>query len=213
MRQVVVFGLLSVLLSACAVGNKYDYRATTPELRASSSGTVAVGVQDRRFYVLNNDKQVNFVGLQRGGWGNPFDVTTLSGGALADDFAQTIVDALKKNGIAARTVLLAPQEGRESALQAITGTGAERALLVTLHEWKSDNYLNVALIYNLSAEVLDARGKVLAESLLEGRDDLGAGVGFNLSTAVGGLVVDGYKRVLSTLLNDEKIIAALASAP
>lgn len=213
MRQALVSALLLFLLSACAVGNKYDYRAATPELQARSSGAVAVGVHDKRSYVLSNDKGPNFVGLQRGGYGNPFNVGTLSGHALADDFAWVIVDALRKNDIEASAVRLSPQDGRESALQVIDGADAERVILVTLEEWKSDNFMNVALIYSLSAEVLDERGRVLAATRQQGRDALGAGVGFNLSTAVGGLVIKRSKQVLNALLNDEKIVAALASAP
>lgn len=213
MRQVIVSVMLLFLLSACAIGNKYDYRAATPELLAGSSGAVAVGVHDKRLYIVNNDKRPNFVGLQRGGFGNPFDVTTRSGNALADDFAQTIVDALAKNDVAASTVALSPQIGRMSALQAMALAGAERAIFVTLHEWKSDNFINVALRYDLLAEVLDNQGRVLAETQLQGRNALGAGVGVNLSTAVGDLVVEGYSQILSALLNDEKIVAALASAP
>jgi len=210
MRQVVVSVLMLFLLSACAIGNKYDYRAVPPELLARSSAAVAVGVHDKRLYIVTNDKRPDFVGLQRGGFGNPFDVTTRSGGALADDFAQSIVDALGKNGVEAKTVVLSSQVGRMSALQTMAGAGAERAIFVTLDEWKSDNFMNVALIYNLSAEVLDSQGRVLAETRLQGRDALGAGLG---ATAVGNLVVAGYSRILSNLLNDEEIVAALAAAP
>lgn len=208
MRQVVSV-LLLFLLPACTVGNTYDYR-TAPELRARSSGTVAVGVHDKRLYIVSNDKQPDFVGLQRGGFGNPFEVTTRSGAALADDFAQTIVDALSRNGIAASTVALSPQDGRKAAMQTMAGTGAERAIFVTLDEWKSDNFINVALVYNLSAEVFDSQGKVLAETRRQGRDALGAGLG---ETIVGNLVADGYMRILGALLNDERIVAALGSAP
>jgi hypothetical protein len=211
MRHALIPVMLWFLLSACAVGNQYDYRADVPELAVTSSGAIAVGVQDKRRYIVSGDKSPNFVGLQRGGFGNPFDVTTQSGAPLASDFADTIVDALAQKGITATAVTLEPQSPRNPVIRALAGAGG-RSLLVTLNEWKSDNFVNVALIYNLSAEVFDAAGNVVAENRLTETDSLGAGGGLNLSASVGGLVGRNYKRILETLLNDEKIVAALAAA-
>ena len=65
--------LALLLIGGCAVGVRHQYDSATPQINAASGGKATVAAQDRRAYVLNGDKQENFVGLSRGGYGNPFD--------------------------------------------------------------------------------------------------------------------------------------------
>lgn len=65
------------------MGNKHQYIGSDPELLVTTTYATAVAVQDRRPYVLDGDKDADFVGIQRGGFGNPFDVITTSGRPLA----------------------------------------------------------------------------------------------------------------------------------
>ncbi|MEH6548066.1 MAG: hypothetical protein V7701_16640, partial [Sneathiella sp.] len=81
-----------ILLSACAVGNKYDYKDQPIDLAASSDQKIGVSVVDQRIYIVSGEKPADFVGLQRGGFGNPFDVNTKSGGPMADSFAFAIAE-------------------------------------------------------------------------------------------------------------------------
>jgi hypothetical protein len=179
-----------------------------PDLQARSSAKVAVGVQDKRSYVVTNDKTPNFVGLQRGGYGNPFDVTTASGQPLASDFARSIVSGLEIRKIAAHTVAIPPGTTRKVAIQSLVGKGAKRSLLVTLIEWKSDTMVNLALYYDLSAEVLDTGGKVVAQSARQGREAI-AGSFWNAPAAARANVPHFYRKLLADLLNDKKIVNAL----
>ena len=57
-----------------------------------------LAVQDFRPYVLNGDEEPGFVGLQRGGYGNPFDVTTLTGRPMTEDMAEAMVKGLSDVG-------------------------------------------------------------------------------------------------------------------
>src|ERR1043165_6626851 len=86
--------LVLLLIGGCAVGVRHQYDSATPQINAASGGKATVAAQDRRAYVLNGDKQENFAGLSRGGFGNPFDVRTESNQPLADDFGRTIQRAL-----------------------------------------------------------------------------------------------------------------------
>ncbi|MGH8534209.1 MAG: hypothetical protein ACREV1_16215 [Gammaproteobacteria bacterium] len=70
--------LISLVLVGCAFGRKQDYLQAHPVLELTHKARLAVGVQDRRPYILDHDKDEDFVGLQRGGYGNPFDVGTQS---------------------------------------------------------------------------------------------------------------------------------------
>lgn len=205
-----IFALAAVqmLLSGCAVGNKYDYRSQSLDLPISSGGSVAVAVSDQRPYVVGGDKTAVFVGLQRGGWGNPFDVETLSQGALADDFAATIAAALEAKGITVKPVMVAPAVNGKKAVQALAASGADKSLLVSLREWKSDTMQNVAMIYDVKAQVLDARGNPIAENAVYGRDNLG-GDFWDPPSHARAAVPQAYRRILETLLGDPKIVDAL----
>jgi hypothetical protein len=189
--------LAALAASGCAVGNKHNY-SMAPELGVQGARSIAVGAQDVRPYVVSKDKTPDFVGLQRGGFGNPFDVTTESGRPLADDVAGAIAASLSRRGFKATTVAVAPAgaDARQLASQA----GAERVALVSIHEWKSDTFQNTALLYELVLRVFDANGTELANNRVTGRDNLG-GSAWNPPAHAKGAVPEAYRRKLEELFN------------
>jgi hypothetical protein len=200
--------LAAMALSACAVGNQHDYLSATPQLTAQGNGSIAVAVQDQRPYILDHDKSENFCGLYRGGFGVPFDITTLSKNPLAADFRRTIISALKSKGFAAEAVDTAPGLSEEDVKQALIAADKDRALLIIIKEWKSDTYLNTGLLYDLTATVLNRTGAVTAENniLAATRENLGPAA---LPRDARLAVARAYQARLETLLNDPKIVAAL----
>lgn len=117
-------------------------------------------MQDRRPYVLDHDKAESFVGIQRGGYGNPFDVSTQSGQPLAADMAKTLASALGD----ATTVPISPNQSRADAVRALQSFGKPASLLLTLREWKVDTMIGATLHYDVTMEAIAADGSVLAES-------------------------------------------------
>ena len=85
---------------------------------------------------------------------------------------------------------------------------ADRFLYVFYSEWKSDTYANVALIYDISARVLDGRGTVLAESNVSGRDHLG-GSFFNPPAHAAEAVPVAFRQKLEQLLGSPDVASAL----
>src|SRR5437899_535946 len=99
MVRVVLLSLLCVVVfGGCAVGVKHQYDNITPETKFQTRAKIAVGVHDQRNYVVYGQKSPTFVGLSRGGFGNPFDVNTASGQALANDFRNSIANGLSRAG-------------------------------------------------------------------------------------------------------------------
>ena len=131
-RVFIVF-LAAYALSACAIGNTYDYRKATPSLKSSSSRSMSVGVLDQRPYVLSSNKPPSFVGLQRAGYGNPWDVNTDSGGAMADEFAAVIASVYK-----AKVTQLPVRTPEGKAIDLLKSSGATRLLLVSIIEFKGN---------------------------------------------------------------------------
>lgn len=200
--------LFALVVSGCAVGNKYDYESQIPELAITSKSDISVSVQDQRPYVVSGDKTPQWVGMQRGGYGNPFGVHTASGDPLADDFADTIVKALKQRGITAKSLHTSPSLSSKPAIKALAASGSDKLLLVSLQEWKTDTYMNVALIYDVTAEVFDGQGRPIARNAAKGREDLG-GDFVNPPGHAMKAVPPAYRRILETLLDSQQVINAL----
>src|SRR5687767_6213277 len=136
--------LAAFAATGCAIGNKHSY-TMGPDLSMDGTRSVAVAAQDARPYVLNKEKSGDFVGLQRGGFGNPFDVTTESGKPLAEDFAAAIAGALSRRGFKATAVGVAPSAALPDVRALASQARTERVALVSIHEWKSDTYQNTEI--------------------------------------------------------------------
>jgi hypothetical protein len=213
--------VICLFLGACAVGNKHEYSGPGPEMIVPSSNSVAVGVHDQRPYVVSGDKTGTFVGLTRGGFGNPFDVTTASGNPLADDFRATIAQVFKRNGVSVKEIAIQPTESASDARQALITLGQARSLLLTLTEWKSGTSMRgTFLTYDVHLVVLDSGGKALADKTLRGSDDLGRPrkmeereAGDSSATTLVGhakeVIPRAYKKKLEELLTSTEIKQAL----
>jgi hypothetical protein len=204
MRIVLLVGIVATL-GACAFGQTYNYSNAPVTLQGlSATGSIAVGVQDRRSYILSGNKQEKFVGLMRGGFGNPFDVNTPSGGPLAIDIRDALVASLRTKNATVVPVVIHPSETPERAKETLLATKAHRLVLVRMNEWKSDTYMNMALLYDVSLDVMDDKGNVLAKNALNGRDNLGTQLISQEATAT-----NAFASKMSLLFENDKIIAAL----
>lgn len=164
-----------LFLSGCAVGNTHTYDTAKPEISAASGSKLTVGVQDQRPYVVNGAKSPTFVGLSRGGFGNPFDINTTSGQPLADDFSKAIQSALQAKGVDVSVVSTTAGIDGQIVVKQLVNAG-NKAILVVLREWKSDTYSSTSLHYDISAMVFDVNGKRLSSKKIKGSENLGGSV-------------------------------------
>ena len=146
MRAIFATLVISMLTGGCAIGVQHDYNLPDAQLNIDTKESVAVAVQDRRPYVVSGDKTQDFVGLSRGGFGNPFDVTTLSGKPLANDIASSIAAAFRARKIPVTQVTVAPVDDDAKVQAALGAAKTGRSVLVTLFEWKADTYMVTQLI-------------------------------------------------------------------
>lgn len=207
-RHIVALISVAILASACAIGNQYDYRAGSAKVPDTGDSSIAVAVTDLRSYVLSGEKPASFVGLQRGGFGNPFNVTTASGAPMATDFAELIRSSFAANDTAVDVIPLNPGAGVEAALGAYRDSEADRLLLLEVHEWKTDVYAQVTVHWNLTAKVFDRSGRQLAKESIEGTGGTGT-IGGLSDEAKGRIAATEASRLLGELLDRPAIKAAL----
>lgn len=200
-------GLAGLLfLGGCAYGVKHDYQRPL-DLGIATSATVAVGTLDHRPYIVNGQKGENFVGLSRGGFGNPFDVTTQSGKPLASDISGSIVASMKGKGVNAKTVELKPAISDDQAMTALRAAGAQKSVLLTLLEWKGDSMINVGLTYDFTLRVFDADGKQLTLKPQQGRENLGSADPFSPGGTA--QVLPRFQRMMELLFQEPDVMKAL----
>jgi hypothetical protein len=175
MLKLLMIVLALTNLAGCAIGNKQDYRNAVPTLTTVGHQRVAVGVQDLRPEVVSKSVDEDYLGMQRGGFGNPFRVHTRSGQPLADEMATLLTKALKSRGSRADPVHLAPSLNRDQVAAMLKATKADKSLLLTLKDWESDTYVGTELRYDAEMKVLGKSGNVLASKTIKGTDQLGSG--------------------------------------
>ncbi|MEQ8267740.1 MAG: hypothetical protein RH982_11120 [Parvibaculum sp.] len=209
LKKLLTLVFVASLASGCAVGQKIDYSqqySTIPEIARGT--TVSLGVQDLRPYVLSGERKSNFVGVQRGGFYNPFDVTTTSGRPLADDLLQAFTNTLKGAGTVVTGTTIASSATPEMAVATLSGKGSDRALYIFFKEWKSDSFSDSWVLYDITAQVFDKNGKMLGESHLQGKDAISSSAALASSDAKNS-ITSAFQLKIKELLSSPEIIAAL----
>ncbi len=112
-------------------------------------------------------------GLQRGGYGNPFDVRTASELSLAEDMTKALASALAQAGGIVTSIKISPSMSRAEIIRLFQTNNAEKAILLSLYEWKADTAVRTEIIYDVEMEALDNKGDVLARKRAQGKDQLG----------------------------------------
>ncbi len=148
-RYAAIFAPL--VLAGCVVGQSISggYVPTASAV-APAGQEVQLVVTDDRAAVKSGDKAVHYVGRYRGGFGNPFDVSTPNKEPLATVLARDLTAELAALGYRAGAA------------------GAPRSLKVSIVEWNFDGYQNGKFWYDLDVRVLDAAGQSLARKRVSG---------------------------------------------
>lgn len=192
-------------ITGCAIGNQYDYRNKEIALPVTGNSQVGLAVVDNRPYVVSGDKPANYVGIQRGGFGNPFNVTTISGDSLANDFAGSLKSALSKNGFEVNSLQLSSPDSSVVA-NLVKSNGSSKNIILKVNEWKTDAMMNLRLIYDLELAIMDKQGNVLATASDSG-DEVISGAGFESGNARN--VTSSFETKISRLFNTSTILTSL----
>ncbi|HEU0196056.1 MAG TPA: hypothetical protein VFQ88_02425 [Nevskiaceae bacterium] len=205
----VLFVVIASTVSGCAIGHKQDFSNLPAALTYTGNDTLAVAVDDRRPYVLDDDKPASFVGLQRGTYGVPFNVLTQSGAPLAVDMSRSLAATFDAAGFSAEIVPTVIGEDAGDARARLLVARPHRGVLLTLDQWETDTYKRGTLKYALTLAVYDTTGKTLAAERTQGREELGGSL-INPAGHARTAVEAAFKRMLSALLDTPAVAKALA---
>jgi hypothetical protein len=111
-------------------------------------------------------------------------------------------------GYAVSTVVTQPRRTRAQITTALAQTGAERLILLTVNEWATDTYNSTDLSYDLTLEVLDGSGRLLARSAVKGEDRLGMSL-FNPPAVAREAAPKALQTKLGTLINNARVAATV----
>lgn len=207
LARCVVFLLLcsGVLCGGCAT---YNYSAVVPRLDTTGTGRIVVLTHDQRPYIVAGNNNPAFVGLLRSPVGIPWPVSTQSGRPLADDVTEKLCHALTDKGFQCTPVFVAASAKPNEIRQKLQEYPGIPALVLVLHEWKSDTHTDTTLVYDATMRVLDPARGALAEHRIQGRDVLG-GTFWNASSFAQKAIPQALKKNLEELLNEPTILTAL----
>ncbi|MCG6535224.1 MAG: SHOCT domain-containing protein [Syntrophales bacterium LBB04] len=164
--------------------------------------TVSIGVHDQRPYVINDDKAPTYTGTMRGGFGNPWNMSTQSDKPLSDDIAFAVSSGFKRVGSSADPVSVSYKDDQQAALLKLKSKGAEKIVLITLKEFRSDTYTRAGFFIDAIMKIYDREGRELGGSSTSHKD-VGSGDGTVQSPE------DAARLHLSRLLNDPAVRTAL----
>jgi hypothetical protein len=181
------------LLTGCVAGQylKMDH-TPTERAQASNNNAVQVAVEDNRSYVIDRSKRDYYIGRYRAGFGNTWDVTTFKKVPLKEQIKTDIAEELTNMGF--------------------SPSKAGKQLYISILEWNFDGYQNGRFWYEISVEVRDPQGKVLATSKLADEHIIRGTV---MSGAKGGFereMPGHYEEIIDSLIrSNPEILNALKS--
>ena len=192
----------------CGSSYRINYSNVKADLNYSGTRTVAVGVQDKRPYVLSGENDPKFVGTMRGGYGNPFDLWTTSDLRLSDEMASTMAESLRSKGFKVVAVKAVVGKDGSGMLTEMKSTGAQRLVLMVMNDWWSNYYPRSfgaeksELIIDVELKVMDNNKKSLGSKKL--KEIVNVESGWPQDTIPG-----WYQKKMTQLLNDKGIQKAL----
>jgi hypothetical protein len=188
---------------------RYQYTGM-PELGLAGNRPIALAVHDQRPYVINGEREPQWVGqVRRGLFAVPWYAGTESERALAADLQQGLETGLERCGFKVTAVPAPHTDPPPVVLERLKRTAAPRAVYVILEHWKSDTNIDTWLEVDTLVRVYDETGKQLAERRLKKSENLrGTFVG-DAEDWADKAVPPGARKMIRELFEDEAVRKAI----
>jgi hypothetical protein len=181
------------------------------QFEATGKYSVAVASLDQRQPIVNKTSPDTYVGMVRGGFGNPFNATTMSGLPFSDDVGQAICNSLSRKGFKAKLVSAKFDLTEEKVLERLLSYKEDRALLVLIRKWESDSFVNLNVGYDLILKVFAKDGTILATAQASDEVTVPGNIMVGSLAMSKEEVPNIFKKSIESLLNKPDIVKVLAS--
>ena len=184
-----------LLLSGCVAGQSINL-AYEPAPAAAEKLAIDVQVisADQRTFVVSGNKQPNYIGHYRAGFGNTWDFTTQNKLPLADNLRRDVSADLVALGFN------------------VVERDAQRILKIIVEDWNFDTYMNGKMWYQLHLAVAAANGETVAESELKDTVVIEGSIWVGAKYAFERELPKIYMTVVNNIVRDNpQILAALKS--
>jgi len=129
-------------------------------------------------------------------------MSTQSDKPLSDDIAYAVSSGFKRLGSSADPVAVSYKDDQKAALLKLKSKGAEKIVLITLNEFRSDTFARAGFFIDATVRIYDGEGRELGSSSTSHKD-VGTGDGTVQSPE------EAARLHLSRLLNDPTVRTAL----
>ena len=190
-----VFLTTVFLLTGCVAGQSIKMAYEPSPVSAENLGVdVQVLSDDQREFVVSGNKQPNYIGHYRAGFGNTWGVTTQNKQPLADNLRRDVSSDLVALGFD------------------VVDRDAGRILKIVIYDWNFDTYVNGKMWYQVHVSVESANGETLAESDLEDTVIIKGSVWVGAKYAFERELPKIYKSIVNSVARDnQRILIALKS--
>jgi hypothetical protein len=194
---VAVLSVCVVLLGGCVVGQTVSPTYEAGPQGAATGTPVALNVRDERPYVKNGEKPPYFIGQYRGGFGNPWNVSTEGDQPVATLLQRDLAKELQSLGH--------PVVGQYAGV---------RVLDVAIDDYQFDGYQNAKFWYLFNVRVIGPDGKVMAQSAVQDKQVIQGTFWEGAKGGVEKKLPELHADAIRKLVRDNPtILAALSAAP
>jgi hypothetical protein len=172
-----------------------DYHNVIPKINYRGNKIIAVIVHDQRPYILSREKDTEYVGLYRGGFGKPNDIKTSTLMPLADEFSQSIVNGLLAAGFKTMESSSTNRIVSIDILEwlTVTGGGITGGEIISFTS-------GTDLYYKLVVKVFDEKNNILIQQEVKGTDRLGGNL-----TQIYELIPKATENIFNKIFNSPDI--------
>jgi hypothetical protein len=152
-----------------------NYRYLKPTINYKGDKKLSITVRDQRSYILSKEKGASYVGLfKERGLIRPYfyDIGTLSGKSLADDFTFCVAVALSNAGFVIENDVDLNNSKFIDRNAEKRLFSADRIISIEIQEWKTDTYSATGIYYDVTLNISDGNNKLLAKTRIKGEDNL-----------------------------------------
>lgn len=202
-----------MFLSACVLTEntrKSALNLPALELQGGSSKSITVGILDERPYVVSGEKPATYIGQFQLSMGDPYDAFTSSKQPMAAEFTTKLPSLLTQKFPQVKTINLPTGTSKQMAVELLLESGDDKAVLITLKEWKSHTAIDTSLWFDAQLEVFNTEKQLLSYKRTQGHDTFGGAAIAGPITNAKRTLPHAFRQKMQALFSDTLVIASLS---